>query len=150
MNSMSYAAETLEEAFHQGAVNGNIRAHYNERHYTAKPDATAFALGGGVRVETGSLNGFKLGAGFYTAQDLGTNDSDPIKVDGRMGSDVEVLGEAYVNYSALNSSLTVGRQKINTPFANPIDVFIIPFTFEAVNFTNSTIPNLTLEIDYIK
>ena len=123
--SVAFAAETLEEAFHEGKVNGNIRAHYNERHYASRPDATAFALGGGLRAETGSLYGFNLGVGFYTAQDLGLNDDDPIKVDSRMGSDVEVLGEAYVNYSAWDSTFTLGRQKINTPFANPIDVFII-------------------------
>jgi hypothetical protein len=106
-------------------------------------------LGGGLRAETGSLNGFNLGVGFYTAQDLGLNDSDPTKVYGRMGSDVEVLGKAYVNYTAWDSTFTVGRQIINTPFANPIDVFIIPFTYEGVSIKNNSVPNLTLELDYL-
>ena len=145
----AYAAETLKEAIHEGKVNGNIRIHYNERHYASRPDETAFALGGGLRAETGRLVGVKVGVGLYTAQDLGLNDSDPIKVDSRMGSDVLVLGEAYVNYSAWDSSSTIGRQKVNTPFANPIDVFIIPFTYDAVSIKNKTIPNLTLEMAYL-
>jgi hypothetical protein len=149
-SNATLAADGLEEAFKNGTVNGNIRVHYNERHYSdSRPDATAFALGGALRAETGPMGWTRVGVGFYTAQDLGFNNSDPARVDGRMGSEVEVLGEAYVNFSAWDSSLTVGRQKIVTPFANPIDVFIIPFTFEGVSFKNTSIPNLTLELDYI-
>lgn len=144
------AGGDFEDAFTEGTVNGNIRVHYNERHYSSpRPDAAAFALGGALRAETGPMGWTKLGIGFYTAQDIGFNNSDLARVDGRMGSEVEVLGEAYLNFSAWDSSLTVGRQKIVTPFANPIDVFIIPFTFEGVSFKNTSIPNLTLELDFI-
>lgn len=143
------AAVGLEKAFSEGKVSGNIRAHYNERHYSSRPDATAFALGGALRAETGSMGLAKLGVSFYTAEDLGTNSDDPARVDRRMGSEVEVLGEAWLNFSGWNSSLTMGRQKFFTPFANPIDVFIVPFTFEGVSVKHTGIPNLTLELGYI-
>lgn len=147
--SFDIFAASREEAFDSGNVSGNIRAHYNERHYSTRPDATAFALGGALRAETGPIGWSRIGIGFYTAQDVGTNRDDPTRIDSRMGSDVEVLGEAYVSASAWDSVITVGRQRITTPFANPIDVFIVPFTFEGVSVKNTTFSNLTLEFNLL-
>jgi len=144
-------AEDLQSAIQNGTVNGNIRAYYNTRDYESdsKTDEAAFALGGALRAESAAWYNVKFGLGYYTAQDLGTNDDDPAKVNNRLGSDLEVLGEAYISASTLDSRLTVGRQKINTPFANPGDAFIIPFTFEAVSLVNNSVNNLTLEISFI-
>ena len=143
-----FAAE-LNDIFETGKVTGNIRAYYNTREYDSRPDEGAFSLGGALRAETGSISGIKLGVGYYTAQDLGTNDDDPAKVNTRLGSDLEVLGEAYVNLSGFNTAFIVGRQKINAPLANPGDAFIIPFTFEATSLVNTSIPKLTLQLDHI-
>lgn len=145
----AFAVDTVEEIFSEGEISGNIRSHYNERRYESRLDAPGFATGGGFRAETGPMGWVKVGAGFYTAQDLGINNEDPTRVDGRMGSDLEVLGEAYLNLSGWDSSLTVGRQKIVTPFANPIDVFIVPFTYEGLSIKHTGISNLTLELDYV-
>lgn len=143
------AWDALEEALTGGEASGNFRSHYNERDYETRADAPAYAVGGGLRVETGSLGWMKLGAGFYTVQDLGMNNEDPARVDGRMGDDLEVVGEAYLNLGAADTSVTVGRQKLVTPFANPIDVFIVPFTYEAVSIKSTSMPGLTLELDYV-
>ncbi len=142
-------AAELNDIFETGKVNGNIRAYYNTREYDYRTDEGAFSLGGALRAETGSISGIKFGVGYYTAQDLGTNDDDPAKVNTRLGSDLEVLGEAYVNLSGFNTAVTLGRQKINAPLANPGDAFIIPFTFEAFSVVNTSIPKLTLQLDHI-
>lgn len=144
-----FAWDVPEDVLTAGTVNGNLRSHYNERDYETRADAPAYAVGGGLRVETGPLGWVRLGAGFYTVQDLGMNDEDPARVDGRMGDDLEVVGEAYLNLAAAGTSITLGRQKLVTPFANPIDVFIVPFTFEALSIRNTSIPGLTLELDYV-
>lgn len=148
-STAALAASGLESAIQEGTVNGNIRMHYNLRDYTNRPDASAFALGGGLRAETGAMGLAKIGVGFYTAQDLDLNNEDPARVDGRMGSDLEVLGEAYVTLSGWDSSMTLGRQKIVTPFATPLDIFLAPFTYEGVSIKYTGISNLTLEADYI-
>lgn len=145
----SASADELNDIFEKGTVNGNIRAYYNIREYDFRPDEGAFSLGGALRAETGALSGIKIGVGYYTAQDLGTNDDDPAKVNTRLGSDLEVLGEAYINLAGGKSSFTLGRQKINAPLANPGDAFIIPFTFEAMSLTNTSIPKVKLQLDYI-
>lgn len=143
-------ANDFSSAIKNGSINGNIKAYYNTRNFETKTNETAFSLGGALRAETGPWGPVKTGVGFYTAQDLGTNNSNPEKVNKRLGSDLEVLGEAYVNVSMADTSLTLGRQKINTPFANPGDAFIIPFTFEAVSLKNNSVANLTLEANLIQ
>lgn len=149
VSGSSFSAQGLQPIFSQGTVNGNIRAYYNTRSYETRSDEGAFALGGALRAETGQLGWLSLGAGFYTAQDLDTNDDDPARVNARLGSDLEVLGEAYIKLAAANSVLTLGRQKINTPFANPGDAFIIPFTFQGYSFINKSIDNFTFELNYL-
>lgn len=143
------ALADIENALKEGVVSGNLRMHYNFRDFAAQTDASAFALGGGLRAETGAIGFMKAGVGFYTAQDLGTNNANPAKVDTRMGSNLEVLGESYVTFASSHTSATFGRQKVVTPFANPIDVFIVPFTYEGISIKNNSITNLTFELDYL-
>jgi hypothetical protein len=149
LTTVALAESSLQDAFKEGSVSGNIRGYYNTWDYGSKTDQTAFSLGGLLKAETGPIGWAKFGLGYYTAQDLDTNNSDPAKVDGRMGSDLEVLGEAYIAMSGADSVLTIGRQKISTPFANPGDAFIIPVTFQGTSFTNKSIDDLTLTASYL-
>lgn len=66
-----------------------------------------FPSEGALRAETGRISGMKFGVGYYTAQDLGTNDDNPTKVNTRLGRDLEALGEAYVNLSGFNTDFTL-------------------------------------------
>jgi opacity protein-like surface antigen len=141
-------ADSLADTIGASKIDGNFRSYFNTRDYDVKTDESALSVGGALRVNTGSINGFNLGLGFYAAQDLGTNSSDAAKVNKRLGSELEVLGEAYVNYTAGDTSVTVGRQKLNTPFANSGDAFIIPFSFEGTSIVYKGISNVILEVDY--
>jgi len=153
LTSMSFSpvaySGAIETAIENGKVEGNIRGYFNTRDFETRTDESAFSLGGALRAETSSIGAFKFGLGYYTAQDLGTNNSDPAKVNKRLGSEVEVLGEAYVSVSVANTLVTAGRQRLSTPFANDGDAFIIPFSFEGASIKNKSIPNLTLELDHI-
>jgi hypothetical protein len=139
----------IDTAIKDGTVNGNIRAYYNTRDFETKTNETAFSFGGALRAETGSLGMFKFGVGYYTAQDLDTNDSDLAKVNKRLGSQVEVLGEAYVTASFTDTDASIGRIKLNTPFANGGDAFVIPFTFEGGSLINKSVENLTIQFNHI-
>lgn len=145
----SAAAQSMQSVFRDGKVDGNVRAYFNTREYDYREDEAGFSLGGALRAETGKFGKTSFGLGYYTAQDLGTNSDNPARVNGRLGSDLEVLGEAYVNIEAGKSLITLGRQKINSPFANPGDAFIIPFTFQGYSLTNTSLPNLKFEISYL-
>jgi hypothetical protein len=142
-------SKDLKSYFENGKVSGKIRAYYNQRDYDAKPDEGAFSFGGALRAQTASTELVSFGVGFYTAQDFGTNDDDPAKVNGRLGSDIGVLGEAYVKLSKSGHTLTIGRQLINTPFANSGDAFMIPFAFEGWTYQFKSSEKLTFEVDYL-
>lgn len=144
----AFCATELKSIFSEGTVNGNIRAYYNTREYDHRPDEAAFSLGGALRGETAEIGWVKLGLGYYTAQDLDTNSDDPAKVNNRLGSDLEVLGEAYIKIAKAGHGITLGRQKIETPFANSGDAFMIPFAFEAITY-KAAIQKFTVEFDYI-
>lgn len=153
LTSIGFSAFTfsgvVESAIENGIVKGNIRAYYNDRDFETKTNESAFSLGGALRAETGSIGAFKIGLGFYTAQDIGTNSSDSAEVNGRLGSELEVLGEAYFSASAADTLVTVGRQRLSTPFANDGDAFVIPFSFEGGSIKNESIPNLSIELNHI-
>src|SRR5690606_36798220 len=51
--------------------------------------------------------------------------------------------------AATDSVLTLGRQKINAPLANPGDAFIIPFTFQGYSYINKSITHFTFQFDYL-
>lgn len=151
--SKGYAATDLPSIFSDGKVNGNIRAYYNTRDYQGKTDEAGFALGGALRAETagwGESEWGKIGVGFYTAQDMGLNSDDVAEVNKRLGDELEVLGEAYLNLKYEKSQLTVGRQKFSTPFANPGDAFIVPMTFYGGGFSSQYFTDLTVQAGYLK
>lgn len=147
--TQSLYADELRTIFNEGKIAGNIRAYYNTREYDFRPDEAAFSLGGALRGETAEISGVKLGMGYYTAQDMGTNSDDPMKVNNRLGSDLEVLGEAYISFAHASHRFTLGRQKIETPFANSGDAFMIPFAFEAFSYKASGLKGFAIEFDYI-
>lgn len=148
-STLAFSEDQLGDIFDNGSLNGNIRAYYNTREYEDRTDESAFSLGGALRAETGKVGPIKIGVGYYTAQDLGTNDDDPNKVNSRLGSDLEVLGEAYLEFDAGHTVATLGRQKVNTPFANAGDAFMIPFTFHGYSVTNKSLKNLSFEANYL-
>lgn len=141
-------ADNLKDLVRNGSVSGNVRAYYNTRDYPEKTDEAGFALGGALRAESGSLGLFNFGLGYYTAQDLGLNSDDPAEVNKRLGEDLEVLAEAYGKLTFSNATFSAGRQKFNTPFANPGDAFIIPFTFNGYSLESKPLESLTLKADY--
>ncbi|MBB3061160.1 OprD family outer membrane porin [Microbulbifer rhizosphaerae] len=148
-STLAFSEDQLRDIFDNGSLDGNIRAYYNTREYEDRTDESAFSLGGALRAETGKIGPIKIGAGYYTAQDLGTNDDDPNKVNSRLGSDLEVLGEAYLKFDAGHTVATLGRQKVNTPFANSGDAFMIPFTFHGYGVTNKSLKDISFEANYL-
>lgn len=62
------------------------------------------------------------------------NSNDPARTNWRPGDDLEVPGVGYVKLGHDQNSLTVGRQLIATPFANPGDALIVPMAFEGYSF----------------
>ena len=147
--SPARAADSIAEVFSEGTLSGNVRSYFNVRDFDSKPDQGAYALGGVLRGETSPFHGFSIGGAYYVSDDLGTMNDDADRVLGTLPASTEILGEAFLRYSHGGSSLTAGRIKIDTPFANPSDAFIIPITFEGIGVESDVIPGVRLEAYYL-
>ncbi len=151
-------ADSLEEAFANAKTSGQIRAFYITRDRSGtigdtQTDRSAFALGGHLKIETAPIEGVSFGAAFYTTQDIGVNSDTEDKVnpslfgEGKKG--YHILGEAYMRYSGGTTTLTVGRQKLNTPLAGADDARMLPNLFEAAVLTNGDLDNTTLVLAHV-
>jgi len=128
--------ESFKSMFHDGKISGQLRLMYGDYNYkkTATNDTYATAIGGVIKYETASLNGFNGAAAVYTAHDIpfatGKGASHNSELASQSGSYTE-MAEAYLNYKYNTLNLRAGRQILNTPLADSDDIRIISNTFEA-------------------
>lgn len=150
------ASDSLNTMFLDGEVSGQIRMFSIARslefsnpassNYTRK----ANAIGGHLKYETAPLNGFTLGAAFYTTNGfaLKSNKATNREVDptllGKDNESYTILGEAYLGYKYKNTTLKLGRQKLNTPLAGADDGRMLPNLFQAYTFINKDLEDTTI------
>jgi len=147
--ALAWSADTLKEVITEGKISGALRSYYNFRDFDTKLDTSSFALGGYLHGETAPFYNLTLGGTFYISDDVGTRNKNPVKRNLNLPDDASVLGEAYLQYYGFDTRFVIGRQKIDTPLANPSDAFMIPVTFEAISLSNNSIRNLTLNAYYL-
>ncbi len=72
------------------------------------------------------------------------------KIDNTLpGFGLSTLGEAYLRYHTAKVNIAVGNQKINTPWAQPIDGRMKPNFFQGLSSNFDFAPNLSLTVDRI-
>ena len=122
-------------AFKHGTASGHLRYFFmNTNNEKGLSDYFANAAGGGLKFETAKFKGFQMGiSGFFT---FNIGSSDFLKPDLKTGqrsryeiglfdqedplnkTDIARLEELYLKYSFHRSTITLGKQLINTPFIN--------------------------------
>ncbi len=151
------AADNLEEAFTNAKTTGQIRAFYIDRTYSGivENNRNSLAIGGSLGIETDPLHGLSLGLKFYTTNGINIHDGERTSANydpslyGDGFSSYSMLGEAYLKYcfcetGLTNTTITIGRQKLNTPLAAADDARILPNLFEAAVLVNTDIVDTTL------
>lgn len=130
-----YDTSAISRAFQDGVLQGHFRYFFmNTDNQGAHSDYYAHAAGGGIRYESAPYRGLQVAvSGFFIfnmhSSDLGLVDSlsnqknryeiqlfdiaNPYNF-----KDIDRLEELYVKYNFSKSSITAGRQLINTPFIN--------------------------------
>ena len=153
---------SLLHAFKSGTFHGHLRYFFmatdNQDDLT---DYYANAVGGGLRFETAKFYGFQLAvSGFYI---FNIQSSDFTKPDTSTGQfnryeialfdvenptnkkDLDRLEELYLKYNFRKSSITFGRQLINTPFINLQDGRMRPTGVEGAMFEFNEIKHTKIE-----
>ncbi|SFP02752.1 OprD family outer membrane porin [Hydrogenimonas thermophila] len=152
IGTVSYGADTLEEAFSSGKLSGQVRVFYIDRDYDGGVTLhrSAIAAGGHLKYETAPYYGFSLGTAFYTTNGfgIGSDNLPGASLDPTLFGENEegytILGEAYLKYTYKNSAFKAGRQRLDTPMAGSDDARMIPNLFEAYLFTNTDLKDTTL------
>ncbi len=149
----SFATSDIAGAFKEGKASGQIRAMYIGNDVDTGTDSSAFALGGKLAYETAPLYGVSAGAAFYTTNDMGTKDKNAAKVDGSLydenSKSYTLLGQAYLVGQFAKTTVKVGRQQLDTPFAGSDDARMVPDLFEAALVINTDLPDTTLIGGYV-
>lgn len=134
-------------------ASGKIRAAYVGNDYDAGGNDYASALGGVLKYETRTWNGFQLGVAGYVSQKAGFATGEDSKTNGDFFDENKksyaYVAEAYVDYGADDFTLRIGRQLLDTPLADTDDIRMHPNTFEAAIATYRPFEKTTLVGGYV-
>ena len=157
-----YDTGAISKAFQYGVMQGHFRYFSMFTDNQAQlSDYYALAGGGGIRYETAPYHGLQFAvSGFYifnlASSDLGIPDSlSGSKSRYELGlfdledpenkKDLDRLEEFYLKYTKSKSSITLGRQLINTPFINLQDGRMRPTGVEGAWLVSEDIKNTKFE-----
>ncbi len=128
------------------SVSGQLRLGYVNRDNSGGSTDT-FAIGGKLGYHSKKYRGLSARVTFYTTNPVAGIDDDPLFLDTN-GRGYSILGEAFISADMpakpARTSLKLGRQQLDTPFADSDDVGMIPNTFEAMTIHNHSLVNTTL------
>lgn len=157
---------SLLSAFRRGTVSGHFRYYFmateNKSDLT---DYYAHAVGGGIKFETGKFKNFQIGvSGFFvfnigssdlTIPDPKTNQMNRYETglfdieDPSNKKDIDRLEELYIKYYLKNSTITFGKQLINTPFINLQDGRMRPTEAEGLWAEINPAKTIKLQLGYL-
>lgn len=148
------SANEMVETFAEGKASGNIRTVYVTQNNTSAIDTETTAIGGILKYETAVRDNLKLGIGAYVSQKIGyaSGRGDHLNYDllSVENDSFAYIGEAYIDYTASDVTLRLGRQSMDSPFADTDDIRMVPNSFESGMATYSGIDKRTLVGGYIK
>lgn len=148
LTTSSFASDTLEDAFKQGKVTGEIRAYYFERD-TGIKDANILATGLMLNYVTDSFKGFKVGTTFQSSSTPFADEDAKALFIRDMWAQGAQLSEVYVAYTLGKSEAKVGRMYLSTPLIAGSGSRLIRESFEGASIINTDIPSTTLGAVYI-
>lgn len=151
--SLSSSAQSLDDIFKEGKVSGQLRAFWYDGDRELRIDRTALTVGGILSYKTAPYEGINGGVSFFSSNGVTSLTQMPesgqthnLNLD---GSSINVLGEAYLQYSGYDTVVKYGRQRLDLPLANDYYNRMLPNSFEALSCENRSIDHITLKGAYI-
>ena len=147
--SINVYADTLEDAIGNSKFDGNIRVGY-QNHKTQGEIKNEVATGVRLHVETASYFGVQVGATLFSSFGNGEEGFEGVPFFDENNNDYAIIGEAYLKGTFSNTTFILGRQTIDTPFADSDDIGMVPNTFEAYTLINKDIKDTTIFISQVQ
>ena len=136
-------------------VSGRVRVYNFTRSYrtgTIDTQATSIALK--LHLETAPRDGLGAGLTYYSANPFSNGAIVPNELESSLpGVALNTLAEIYAQYRSRGTLVRIGRQTLQTPFANPADSRTILVTYEGIGLTQALPRQWTLSayrIDRVK
>lgn len=143
-------ADTLEEAFANSKIKGEIKAQYFDKQSPADgQNDNIIVVGGNLNLVTGSFYGFNAGVTFQATHTADVSFKGANDFTNFMDASGSVMSESYLAYTLSNTTLKVGRQYITTPLVAGSGSRMIKESFEGVTLTNTDVPDTTLVAGYV-
>jgi len=147
ITTLTINANIFEELKTSGYLRTAYEIHAVENSDTFKDGA----IGGKLHIDTGTYEGISLGTSFYTSNALGSDDNQGlVPFRGEVANSYTLVGEAYIQGIWGNTRVKIGRQEIDTPFAQVDDIGMVPNTFEAYILENKDLTDTTLFVGQIQ
>lgn len=146
-------AQDIEDIFKEGHMSGQLRAFWYDGQRDLRIDRTALTVGGILSYQTAPIAGLNGGVSFFSSNGITSLTHMPesgqthnLNLD---GSSINTLGEAYLNYKTGDTSIKLGRQRLDLPLANDYYNRMLPNSFEALYVENSSLKNTLIKAAYI-
>ena len=144
-------ANAIKQSNQSIKIDANIKAMYLSQSNDDKSKNTNSAIGGSLGIGYNINDNIKLYTKAYTTNRLQSKNPNGTGT-GLFDADDDsysIIGEANINIKYANSTLEMGRLRVDTPYINDDDIRMIPNLFEAVVFSNNSYQNITFQGGYI-
>ncbi|PIE70657.1 MAG: hypothetical protein CSA22_06570 [Deltaproteobacteria bacterium] len=143
-------ADTLENAFANSKIKGEIKAQYfNIEPFLDKENDSIFVFGGNLNWVTENYYGFNAGVTFQASHVEHIDIKNENNFVATMDAAGAVMSESYLQYTLANTSIKAGRQYIATNLMAGSDSRMIKQSFEGVTIISKDIPDTILTLAYI-
>jgi len=140
----------LDCAFKKATVDGYLRAGYQNHDISGDKSYKDNSVGGKLHLETAPQSGISAGVTFYTTNKVSKNENGGVPFFDSNAKSYSIMGEAYLKGVFGNTTIKLGRQEIDTPFADTDDIGMIPNTFEAGVLINKDIKDTTIVLAQVQ
>ena len=138
-------ADLLDSIKTDGYIRLGVQTHKVENDKTYKSDA----IGGKLHFESKKYHDMSFGGAIYTTNRLSHHDKEGVPFFADDGSSYTMLSEAYLKADLSYNTIMIGRQVLDTPFADSDDIGMIPNTFEAVTLINKAFKDTTVVLSVV-
>lgn len=127
---------------------GAIRLGY-QNHEVNDTNEDEVAFGINLAYETPSWHTLQIGGRIFTTAGNGKEGFEGVVFFDENNEDYAILGEIYLKSTLGETTLILGRQALETPFADSDDNGMVPNRFEAFTLVNTSLHDTTLFFSHV-